>query len=655
MAALLRATRTHPCPICGKPDYCSMSSTQDLVLCYRTAPLPDPWRCLKEGDSATGHFRVCVLPNVSRSCKTAGSTSLPAASPEIAPPWLSAVYTAWWDTLILAPSHQHLLTARGLSATAQAIYRTWPAARTDQEVSLNTLAAQWGSVLATVPGFIHKSGRWICTARPGLLIPVYTPDGQIAGVKCRPDTVQANQSKYYWLSSEKHGGPGAKATASLPPWPAHQPPPTWDVLRLTEGELKAHSVQEATNIPTISAPGVGAWAQAWQMAQHLWNRAHIPLDRRTLLIAWDQDVPSNSWVTASRDACTQAAQRNGVTVFWETWDPVFGKGLDDVLRHHPATVVQRTTPPALVTPHISSGSAAALIYSGQTWAQTVAPALTFALPGLLRGTVGSLVGPGGLGKSWVALQLLVWLTGGPDTLGWHHAMSHPLVPAPWLYISLEDPAVIVHTRIRTLQKAWHIPDAVWNRQSYVLPSPGALNLLDDSSLPLLTEWIARTSSAGIIVDTFSRAHHGDENKAQDMVQVLQHCEQLAQQTGATIVFVHHTSKAATLLGHGALPQAARGSSVLTDHIRWQANLSAPSDTEWAALTTWGYSRDTAVIRRLTVPKANYGSPPAPCWLLQQPGGWLQGLNISPSGTTGVQIATESLASSSTPEENDYAY
>lgn len=46
-----------------------------------------------------------------------------------------------------------------------------------------------------------------------------------------------------------------------------------------------------------------------------------------------------------------------------------------------------------------------------------APELDMVLPGLLNGTVGSIVAPGATGKSWLALEIALNLAAGVDMLG----------------------------------------------------------------------------------------------------------------------------------------------------------------------------------------------------------------------------------------------
>lgn len=76
------------------------------------------------------------------------------------------------------------------------------------------------------------------------------------------------------------------------------------------------------------------------------------------------------------------------------------------------------------------------------------PDIDFLWPGgPMVGTVGALVAPGGSGKSMWALQAAIAVAGGPDTLG-----LHPKYHGQVLYLSAEDPALIIMRRLRAIAK-----------------------------------------------------------------------------------------------------------------------------------------------------------------------------------------------------------
>ena len=127
----------------------------------------------------------------------------------------------------------------------------------------------------------------------------------------------------------------------------------------------------------------------------------------------------------------------------------------------------------------------------------------------------------------------------------------------------------------------------------------------------------------LIIDTLRRFHSGDENDSSHMTRVIQALEHIASLTGCTILFLHHTSKAA-LQGGGGEQGASRGSSAITDNIRWQANLSVMSEAEAEKRGVSPEDRKSFV--KFTVSKANYG-PPSDAWLRRGDGGILQPVTV----------------------------
>src|SRR5574337_1718566 len=77
----------------------------------------------------------------------------------------------------------------------------------------------------------------------------------------------------------------------------------------------------------------------------------------------------------------------------------------------------------------------------------------------------------------------------------------------------------------------------------------------------------------MILDTLRRFHIEEENASGPMAQVVGHMEAIAADTGCSIVFLHHASKSAAMMGSGDQQQASRGSSVLVDNIRSEEHTS----------------------------------------------------------------------------------
>jgi RecA-family ATPase len=116
----------------------------------------------------------------------------------------------------------------------------------------------------------------------------------------------------------------------------------------------------------------------------------------------------------------------------------------------------------------------------------------------------------------------------------------------------------------------------------------------------------------LIVDPLSRFHRGDENDAGAMTSLVQAFEQVAQRSGAAVLLAHHSNKVAVLNDQADLAQAIRGSSALTDGVRWQGNLSTLSAkmAQDAAIS----AAERSFYVRFSIPKNNYAPPYSPALL-----------------------------------------
>lgn len=250
--------------------------------------------------------------------------------------------------------------------------------------------------------------------------------------------------------------------------------------------------------------------------------------------------------------------------------------------------------------------------------------IDFVLPGFKAGTVGALVSPGATGKTMLALQAAVTVAGGPDTLGLAE-MDKEWSPKPGRVVLLggEDPADIMSRRLYSVGK--HLKELssrvleplCKNLSVAALVGYGA-DLMDDE----WRSWIAETTKGArlVILDTLRRFHQLDENDNGQMARLLSYLEQLCRQNSTSVLFLHHTSKSAALGGNGDVQQASRGSSVLTDNARFQANLLGMSPEEAEAYAVDPDERHRFV--RLVFAKVNYSAPIGERWFFREPGGTL---------------------------------
>ncbi|MEQ5834081.1 helicase RepA family protein [Marinobacter sp. NFXS9] len=242
--------------------------------------------------------------------------------------------------------------------------------------------------------------------------------------------------------------------------------------------------------------------------------------------------------------------------------------------------------------------------------------LDYVLPNMVSGTVGALVSPGGAGKSMLALQLATQIAGGPDLLE-----VGEFTVGPVIYLPAEDPPAAIHHRLHALGA--HL--TAEQRQAVaegLLIEP----LIGRCPNIMCLDWFDGLKRAAVgrrlmILDTLRRFHIEDENVSGPMAQVIGRMEAIAADTGCSIVFLHHASKSAAMIGAGDQQQASRGSSVLVDNIRWQSYLSGMTQTE---AEEWGVDdSQRGYFVRYGVSKANYGSPFAERWFRRHEGGVLK--------------------------------
>lgn len=255
------------------------------------------------------------------------------------------------------------------------------------------------------------------------------------------------------------------------------------------------------------------------------------------------------------------------------------------------------------------------------FAQSPQP-LDFVLPGLKRGSVGALISPGGTGKSYWVLQLAVQMAlGFPAQLtGLETSLGRVML------LSGEDDDDIVAQRLRAIEAAvgpaFMYSDAGDNASAQLRNTLARsldyrncvgvhIDLMDAGWQSAIVAAAKQVGVKLIVFDTLSRFHSLDENSAQDMKRLIAVLEQLARDTGASVLYLHHTSKALALTGLGGAQQAARGSSVLVDNVRWAAFLAVMTEGEARRFGIAPAERELYV--RWNVSKQNYAAPMSDRW------------------------------------------
>lgn len=246
------------------------------------------------------------------------------------------------------------------------------------------------------------------------------------------------------------------------------------------------------------------------------------------------------------------------------------------------------------------------------------PPLDHVLPGLLAETAGLMVGPGAVSKTMLALQMAIAMATGTPLLGGLVGGAGPrsAQPARVVLVLAEESAYVVWHRLHAIASVQLAatgidPDhaaELLNRNLVIhaLAGQDQVNLLGEcwEKTPAGEMLLRACEGARLVVlDPIRDFHNADENDATAMKALARHIASYATATHAAWLLVHHTSRAAALQGFGGTADAGRGSTALTNAVRWQLNLSRPTRE---AVKQHGLRRETLHQHvLLDIPKANY--------------------------------------------------
>lgn len=196
--------------------------------------------------------------------------------------------------------------------------------------------------------------------------------------------------------------------------------------------------------------------------------------------------------------------------------------------------------------------------------------LDFILPGLPRKSVGTLVSPGGTGKSMAVLQ-----TAAHCVLGIESFLNQSTTKRTVAYLSLEDPPAILHNRLHDLyEKLNPSREQSARLDEHLLAASLTLSVATSKDNPsphaIIDLFEPDQKPDLIILDTARRAHQLDENSAGEMSTFIATLEEAAEYLNCAFFILHHTSKGAMFAkSQGTDPgaSASRGSSVLVDNAR----------------------------------------------------------------------------------------
>lgn len=190
-------------------------------------------------------------------------------------------------------------------------------------------------------------------------------------------------------------------------------------------------------------------------------------------------------------------------------------------------------------------------------------------PWLGAGDVVILAGEPGLGKSWVALDLMFALALGRPWATCDQASGHQRV----LYIDEENNYRLVRHRIGKLVDGLDIgmADIDPAKMSAIYALENGINFDDPASLDLLKRKLDQLRPDWIIIDSLVRVHRRDENSNAEMSALIGGIiKPMAAAIHAGVIVIHHLGKATK----------DRPAGSVADRIRGASDIRAVADQVW---------------------------------------------------------------------------
>ncbi len=392
MSNFRNVSKSEPCPICGKPDWCSVHYVEGntkLHYCRRIT------NCSNITSSVNGMTYVFIKQTKDGSCmykeeaaymesrkeweKANGrnkygnrGASKPKpkqnnvqqpppsyTAPSVAPldnKSLDAIYSTFLKILHLNKNHVRYLKDERWpdQLIIRSMMRSMPPGGnsyyygTGRELITKELIREFGS-LKGVPGFYEQSnGTWSFSGQSGLLIPLYDHNGNLYRLRLRLDHPETDEkgkeknkyhnfSSYYEISTDGthatnafKNGCRSGSHAGLYTTPAYD---DYTVCYITEGEKKALFANHVLRAPIVSLPGVNSFNKVLEAMDDGRNVLNYLAAKgcTTVIIAYDSDKYVNEAVLMYEQKLIELLIGRGFRIALAYWNPGFGKGLDDIL------------------------------------------------------------------------------------------------------------------------------------------------------------------------------------------------------------------------------------------------------------------------------------------------------------------------------------
>lgn len=244
-----------------------------------------------------------------------------------AEPIIHLIYTMLLSALGLSSNHFKHLTKRGLSG--EQIHKAGYATKTGNTTksvitALGRIIGEFPGKLDNVAGFFKdENDHWTLAKTIGLMIPVRDINGKIVSLLIRRDAETG--PKYVAFSSAgKPSGNKVRQTTHCPNITGPAKEVAGTKIRITEGILKADIATALGNdMHCLGMHGLNLQADLPHILE--------VLETDTLYTALDAGEDDNVDMLRAKASLIKLCMDAGYDYVVETWDPKYGKGIDDVL------------------------------------------------------------------------------------------------------------------------------------------------------------------------------------------------------------------------------------------------------------------------------------------------------------------------------------